>query len=131
MLTSPTLLETTAPVITSDTLSFTYTVTNGLGNPRDWVGVFRIEDDNKKYLDWKYLANNKQSPRPTIGATSGVVNLTIKDPTPGIYQVRLNTANNIDDFSTVNISNPIEFHTSSLNITLTTPDGVVVNPDSL
>jgi len=117
-------------IIKLNTLSFTYTITDGPANLRDWVGIFRIGDDNTRYLDWKYLANNKQSPRPTVGATFGTVNLTLTDPALGPYQIRFNTAVGTNTFFTLKVSDPIMIGAFPTGVTFTAPPGVTPNLDS-
>ncbi|MES2146704.1 MAG: hypothetical protein V4491_02530, partial [Pseudomonadota bacterium] len=66
----------------------TVAVTGGSGDLRDWVGLFRAG----VRVDWKYLANNRQNPRPKTGVTEGSVDLNLGSAPMGVYEVRLMTA---------------------------------------
>jgi hypothetical protein len=77
----------TGPLVTADRSSagrgevVTATVTNGPGNPTDWVGLFSRESDGTLRLKtWRYL-NGTQAP-PATGRTSATVLLTMPDPAP-------------------------------------------------
>jgi len=130
MAVAPTSVTPTA-TIKLNTVSFTYTITNGPSKPRDYVGIFRIGDDNTKQLDWKYLANNRQSPRPVTGVTSGTVNLTLTNPTLGAYQIRFNTLDiSLNIFVTLATSDPIMLGPFPTGVTLIAPPGVTTNPDN-
>ena len=62
------------------------TVTNGPGNPTDWVGLFHPGDDTHNAIAWVYLASGTESV-PSSGVKSGTVHL-VMPTTDGQYECR-------------------------------------------
>jgi subtilisin family serine protease len=61
-------------------------VTNGTGNPGDWIGVYSPGAADNAFSDWNYLNGTKS--RPATGLTTA----TVQFPAPavaGIYELRL------------------------------------------
>ncbi len=79
-------------------IQFTVTVTGGPGGVRDWVGLFGINADNSMYLDWRYLANNSRTVRPTVGVSTGTVTLAMPSVS-GSYEVRFLSASGVEEFT--------------------------------
>jgi hypothetical protein len=62
------------------------TVTNGPGNPKDWVGLAAASAPNGSFLQWKYLTNT-HAPAPP-GVSAATLTFTMP-PTAGVYQFRV------------------------------------------
>jgi hypothetical protein len=99
-------LETrNSPIIAiKDSGSMTFTVTNGTGDPRDWVGIFRVGSPDTAFLSWRYL-NNTQT-RPLVGLVSASVDLMLPR-TPGTYECRFLTASGVNTFRRLDTIGPI------------------------
>jgi hypothetical protein len=64
----------------------TATMTNGPGNPRDWIGVYAAGPSTYgAFLDWKYLSGSKTA--PASGLTSAAV-LFAMPTSPGTYVLK-------------------------------------------
>jgi thermitase len=65
--------------------NITFDVTNGPGNPTDFVALYAAGAPDTSFLQWKYL-NNAQSP-----PASGITNTTLQFgvPSAGTYNIRL------------------------------------------
>ncbi len=61
-------------------------VTDGPGNPADWIGLFRASDPDASPLTWQYL-NGSTAP-PAVGLTAASLTVTLPADT-GTYEVRL------------------------------------------
>ena len=63
-----------------------FTVSNGPGNPADWVGLYAVSgQDMGGQLSWKYL--NGQNTVPSSGLTNASLQFTAPS-TPGTYNIR-------------------------------------------
>lgn len=60
-------------------------VTNGPGNPKDWIGTATAGSPSNSYIGWTYL--NGSHTAPTVGLTSATVTL-LAPATAGNYEVR-------------------------------------------
>jgi large repetitive protein len=74
------------PASVSPGTNFTVSVTNGPGNPMDWVALFPAGGSNSTRIDWFYLNGLKTG--PTAGVSTAAVSFTAP-ATPGTYEVRL------------------------------------------
>lgn len=64
-------------------------VTNGPGNPTDWVGLYRAGASDLDHLDWKYLNGGRTA--PAAGLTEATVSFGLFAPGP--YEFRLFRSN--------------------------------------
>jgi hypothetical protein len=82
----PASITATASVAVGGTIAVA--ITNGPGNPSDWLGLFpsTAPDASTSYVDWMYM--NGLRAEPGSGLTSA--SLQLSAPTaPGVYNVRL------------------------------------------
>jgi uncharacterized protein YegP (UPF0339 family) len=61
-------------------------VTNGPGNPTDWVGFYLVGAADGSYLDWRYL--NGSTVAPASGVTDATISFQVP-VAPGDYEFRL------------------------------------------
>ena len=61
--------------------TITATIANGSGTAGDWVGLFKTNDSDSIYQDWKYLGSGTRT-KPASGVTGGDVTFTAP-ATPG------------------------------------------------
>lgn len=87
-----TVQSTAAPTLTLNKTTATVgstiqvTVTNGPGNPKDWMAMYPASGADTSYLDWKYLNGTRTAPSTGLKTTT----LTFTLPTkPGTYNFRL------------------------------------------
>ncbi len=73
---SPTLVANPSSARPGDTE--TVTLTSGLGNARDWIGLYTISSPDNAPLDWLYLNGSKMP--PSSGLTSAVLSFAL----PGV-----------------------------------------------
>src|SRR5262249_51458991 len=89
--TSPQVIVT-SPVLTPNLMSANagtavmVSVTNGPGNPKDWIGLYRQGAADTQYLAWQYL--NGAMVAPNVGLTTATVTFTMP-PLGGPLEVRL------------------------------------------
>jgi hypothetical protein len=70
--------------------SVSVSVKNAPGNATDWVGLYRVGDNDVSFLDWKYL-NNSQS-APSGGVNSATLNFSLPENI-GSYEFRFFSTN--------------------------------------
>lgn len=120
VLTPPTLTPAAVLVATGGTMSFT--VANGPGNVRDWIGLFCPSTNaDAVYVDWKYLNDAKTAP------ASGLSNATVTFAAPAAAGTVCNARFFINDgftklttSATVTVANPVP------TLTTLTPNAVIV-----
>ncbi len=91
------------PASASPGSSFVATVSNGPGNPMDWVALFPVGGSSATRIDWFYL--NGQKTAPGSGRPATTVTFTAPS-TPGIYEVRL-FANNVSTLLATSAPMPV------------------------
>jgi hypothetical protein len=112
-----------------DSVSITVDASGGPGNPRDFVGIYKPTDTIQQMKVWKYLANDRTSPRPLSGVTNGLVHLVL--PTPiGQYEARFVAVNSAGNFTLVSKSSLFDFDLSP-SPELATPKSVTLTPSSV
>ncbi len=91
------------PVTVAGGAAITATVSNGPGNPADWLGVYTVGSPSGpgNPASWKWLSTDGMSPSaPTSGGiTAGTVHLVVP-PTAGQYEVRLFVNNSFNVIAT-------------------------------
>ena len=73
------------------------TVTNGPGNPKDWMSLYASTAPDTSYLDWKYLNGTRTA--PATGLKTATLTFTMP-MTPGTYNFRLFSNNTITKLAT-------------------------------
>ena len=71
--------EAKIKVIESSIDRITVNITNGRSNKNDWIGVYKIDNNNNRYISWVY----------TNGMKNGNLILDPKVMTQGTYEIRL------------------------------------------
>jgi hypothetical protein len=119
---SLTLTVAPAPTVTPAAASYpsgntmTFTVANGPGNVRDWLGLFCPETGaDNVYIDWKYLNNTRVA--PGAGVTGATITFTAPASSVGGCNARLfadNGSTKLATSSTVIISSTAVSLTAAL-----------------
>jgi hypothetical protein len=85
--------------------AITVTVSNGPGNPSDWVTLAAAGSADSSYLAWKYLSDSTIA--PGTGLTSAALHFAAP-VTPGTYEFRLFAGNTkLATSLTVTVQNPV------------------------
>jgi subtilisin family serine protease len=74
-------------------------ITDGPGNPQDWVALVPVNGADNGYHDWFYLNGTKTA--PATGLVSATVQF-VAPSTPGLYNVRLFANNQLARLATSN-----------------------------
>ncbi len=85
------------PITVAAGASFTVAVTNGPGNPWDWLALYQTGAGAPAYLDWFFLNGTKSV--PAVGLTTATVTFTAPT-TAGTYEVRFLLNNTVQRLGT-------------------------------
>jgi serine O-acetyltransferase len=102
--------------------SVTVAVTNGPGNPKDWLALYVTDTADSAHLDWFFLNGTKSA--PASGLTTASVTFAMP-MLPGNYEVRFfsnNTFRRLGTSPTVTVAPPattVTVNSSSVAITVT------------
>ena len=95
---APTVTLSPDPAAAGATLSAA--LTNGPGNPTDWVGLYAETAADSAFLNWCYLNGTRTA--PASGSTGATVSCLTLPPTAGRYQARLFSNNGFTRLATSN-----------------------------
>jgi hypothetical protein len=91
------------PVTVAGGAAIAVTVSNGPGNPADWLGVYAVGSPNGpgNPASWKWLSTDgaSSSPPTSGGVTAGTVHLVVPT-TAGQYEVRFFVSNSFNVIAT-------------------------------